>query len=89
MIDRRLGDSAYIAGDEYSIADIAIFPWLRNWENQGIVLADYPNLKRWFDKIAAAPGGAARREGAGRLRKPITDDKEREILFGKTQYEWC
>jgi GST-like protein len=46
---------AYIAGPEYSIADIAIFPWLRSWQNQGIDWADYPALKRWFDRIAERP----------------------------------
>jgi GST-like protein len=46
---------ACIAGQEYSIADIAIFPWLRSWQNQGIDWADYPALKRWFDQIAERP----------------------------------
>jgi GST-like protein len=46
---------AYIAGPQYSIADIAIFPWLRSWQNQGIDWADYPALKHWFDRIAARP----------------------------------
>ena len=46
---------AYIAGADYSIADIAIFPWLRSWQNQGIDWADFPALKAWFDRVAARP----------------------------------
>ena len=46
---------AYIAGAEYTVADIAIYPWLRSWQNQGIDWADFPALKRWFDRIGARP----------------------------------
>ena len=61
VLDRRLADHDYVAGD-YSIADIAIFPWMRYGDRRGVkVLAD--------------------------LRKPITDDKAREVLFGATQYQ--
>jgi GSH-dependent disulfide-bond oxidoreductase len=87
VIDRRLAQSRYLGGDDYSIADIATFPWLRNWKNQGIELADYPHLKAWFDKIAARPAVQRGVEVLAGLRKPITDDKAREVLFGKTQYE--
>ena len=75
VIDRRLAQSAWLGGADYSIADIATFPWLRSWQNQGIVLADYPHLQAWFDDDRRAPGGAARREGAGRpaqARSPTT-----------------
>nr|WP_145551934.1 glutathione S-transferase N-terminal domain-containing protein [Variovorax boronicumulans] len=87
VMDRQLADSAHIAGPEYSIADIAIFPWLRNWQNQGIAWADYPHLKVWFDRIAKRP---AVQRGVAVLadrRKPITDDKARENLFGAAQYQ--
>ena len=55
VIDRQLANSKFIASRQYSIADIAIFPWLRSWENQGITLTDYPHLKHWFDTIASRP----------------------------------
>lgn len=87
VIDRQLSKHAFIAGADYSIADIAIFPWLRSWENQGVVIDEYPHLKAWFDAIAARP---AVQRGVAVLadrRKPLTGDKEREILFGRTQYE--
>ncbi|MDM0118223.1 glutathione binding-like protein [Variovorax arabinosiphilus] len=86
VIDKRLSQSAFIAGPDYSIADIAIFPWLRSWENQGIVLTEYPHLKQWFDGIAARPAVQRGVKVLADLRKPLTGDKERDILFGKSQY---
>ena len=87
VIDKQLSRHAFIAGDSYSIADIAIFPWLRNWEDQGIVLTDFPHLKEWFEGIAERPAVQRGVKVLAELRQPITGDKEREILFGKTQYE--
>jgi len=87
VIDKRLGQSRYIAADEYTIADIAIFPWLRSWKNQGIELDDYPALKAWFDGIAARPAVQRGVEVLAGLRKPIRTDEEREVLFGATQYQ--
>ena len=86
VIDRRLAHSAFVGGPEYSIADIAIFPWLRNWANQGIVLTDFPHLKKWFDALAERPAVQRGVKVLADLRKPLTGDKEREILFGKKQY---
>ena len=88
VLDVRLGESAYLAGDDYSIADIAVFPWLRSHERQGQDLADFANVERWFETIAARPaverGVAvlADRRRAG----PITE-REREVMFGATQYQ--
>ena len=87
VIDKRLSESRWLGGREYSIADIATFPWLRSWERQGIVLEEYPNVKRWFDTIAARPAVQRGVQVLADLRKPITDDKAREVLFGRTQYE--
>ncbi|MBS0452008.1 MAG: glutathione S-transferase N-terminal domain-containing protein [Proteobacteria bacterium] len=87
VIDRQLARHRFIAGNDYTIADIAIFPWLRSWQNQGIVLEDYPSLKKWFDGIAQRPAVERGVKVLAELRKPITDDKSREVLFGKTQYE--
>ena len=86
VMDRQLQTHKFIAGSQYSIADIAIFPWLRSAANQGIDWADYPTLKIWFDAIAARPAVARGVEVLADLREPITGDKEREILFGSTQY---
>ncbi|SCK57236.1 glutathione S-transferase [Variovorax sp. HW608] len=87
VIDKQLSTHKFIAGDSYSIADIAIFPWLRSYENQGITLEDFPYLKRWFEGIAARPAVQRGVKVLADLRTPITGEKEREILFGKTQYQ--
>src|SRR5262249_19191087 len=87
VMDKRLANSRYIAGNEYSIADIAIFPWLRSWKNQGIDWNDYPYLKGWFDEIAARPAVKRGVEVLAAQRQPITDEKAREMLFGAEQYK--
>ncbi len=86
VMDTRLAKSKYIAGAEYGIADIAIFPWLRSWKNQGIDWDDHPHLKGWFDEIAARPAVQRGVEVLASRRKPLVDDKSRETLFGDTQY---
>ena len=87
VIDKRLSQSPFIGGEEYSIADIASFPWLRSWENQGVTLSDYPHLEQWFNTIAARPAVQRGVKVLAELRKPFRDEKQREVLFGKTQYE--
>ncbi len=86
VIDRRLGEAEHLAGD-YSIADMAVFPWLRSYDRQGQKLEDFPNLKLWFEKIGARP---AVKKGlellADKRRTGPMDDKAKETLFGATQY---
>src|SRR2546423_8695316 len=87
VMDKRLARSKYIAGADYSIADIAIFPWLRSWKNQGIDWSDFPHLKGWFDEVGARPAvqrGVAVLAGQ---RKPLVSDTAREMLFGAQQYQ--
>lgn len=55
VLDKQLTGQKWIAGGEYSIADMAIYPWLRSWQNQGIDWADHPHLKVWFDRISERP----------------------------------
>ena len=86
VMDRQLAITPYLAGEEYTIADIATFPWTRSWKNQGIEMADFPNVHRWFDTISERPAVKVGVEVLQSLRKPITDDKSRETLFGATQY---
>jgi len=87
VLDRRLGEVGYVAGD-YSIADMAIFPWLRSYERQGQDIAEFPNLKRWYDAIDERP---AVQKGvqvlADRRRDPSQDAKAKEMLFGAAQYQ--
>jgi len=85
VLDRRLAREPFLAG-EYSIADMAAYPWIVPHEEQGQNLRDFPNVERWFEAIAARP--AVRRAYAAgahlqRERSGFTDE-ERRILFGQT-----
>jgi GST-like protein len=86
VMNKRLAHSKYLGGAEYSIADIAVFPWLRSWKNQGIDWADYPHLKGWFDEIGNRPAVKRGVEVLAAQRRPLLDDRAREALFGATQY---
>jgi GST-like protein len=86
VMDTRLAQSRYFVGAQYTIADIAIFPWLRSWKNQGIEWDDYPHLKGWFDEVAARPAVQRGVEVLADRRRALTDSKAREILFGSEQY---
>jgi GST-like protein len=88
VIERRLGESEYIACDEYTIADMAIVPWLRYPERQGVNIDEYPRLKKWRDAILERPAAKRGVEVLADRRRPgAMSDKEKEVLFGKTQYE--
>ena len=86
VMDKQLQKTKFIAGNTFSIADIAIFPWLRSWQNQGIDWIDYPHLKAWFDLISARPAVQRGVQVLADLRKPLHDDKAKDILFGQTQF---
>jgi GSH-dependent disulfide-bond oxidoreductase len=58
VLDGRLAQHEWLAADEYSIADIATFPWIARHEWQQVALADFPNVKRWYDAMAARPAVA-------------------------------
>ena len=86
VLDKRLDGREYLVG-EYSIADIASYPWLRSHEVQGQDLDDFPNVKRWYEAIEARP---AVQRGIQVLseetRKGEMSEAEREQLFGNAQY---
>jgi GST-like protein len=86
VLEKQLSQHTYLAGEHYSIADIACFPWTRSAANQGIAWADYPHTKRWFDVINERPAVQRGMKVLADFRKPLTDDKTKDILFGKTQY---
>ena len=88
ILDKRVGEARYLAGDEYSIADIAVFPWLRGAEKRGINMAEYSNAQRWFDEINARPAvqRALKVLSAEQTNAPH-DERSRDILFGKTQFQ--
>ena len=87
VLDRRLADRAWLAGGMYTIADIACFPWIRPYENQGQSLGEYPHLKRWFDAIAERPAVERGVAVLADARPPQLDDKAKEQLFGASQYQ--
>ncbi len=86
VIDQQLSKTEFLAGDHYTIADIAVFPWTRSFANQGIDWANFPHAKRWFDQISERPAVQRGVQVLADLRKPLTNDKAKEALFGKTQY---
>ena len=87
VMDKRIARSKYLGGPEYSIADMAVYPWLRSWKNQGIDWNEFPHLRGWFDEIGARPAVQRGCEVLATARKPLTDDKARELLFGQGRYQ--
>lgn len=87
VMDRRLKKNAYLAGDKYTIADMATWPWLRSYKNQGVEMDDYPSVKRWFSEIEARPAVQRAIKVLADKRRPLLDTKAREVLFGATQYQ--
>jgi GST-like protein len=90
VMEKRLSGTAYFAGAEYSIADIAIFPWLRASERNGIDWKEFPRVKAWFDKIAARPAVQRALKVLAEVQTTPPgqyDAKAREILFGSAQYQ--
>lgn len=88
VLDGRLAKVEYLAGD-YSIADIATFPWIRPHKRQGVALEDFANVKRWFDAIAQRPAvqrGLKVPDHAVNLKRNM-DDATRSVLFGTAQFE--
>lgn len=85
VLDRRLEQREYVAGD-YSIADMACYPWIVPYEAQGQRLEDFPNLKRWFEAIRERPATVrAYAKGAEVQAQPAEmTDEQRRILFGQT-----
>ncbi len=87
VMDARLANCAYLAGDDYTIADMAAFPWCRSAGNQGVDWADFPHAKRWFDAIAARPAVQRGVAVLAEQRKPLLDEQARLNLFGAAQYQ--
>jgi len=88
VLDKRLGENEWLAGGEYSIADIATFPWTRTSAGRGIDMSALPNVTRWHEAMLARPAvhrGLEVMKDKQRT-KPMTEE-EKEILFGKKQLE--
>jgi GST-like protein len=84
VLDKRLADRAFIAGDAYTIADMASYPWIVPHERQGQKLDDFPNLKRWFDGIWARPTTKKAYQLGKQYQATVpTSEEARRILFGQ------
>jgi GSH-dependent disulfide-bond oxidoreductase len=86
VVERRLRESRYIACDEYTIADMAIVPWLRAPERQGVNIDEYPTLKRWRDAILERPAVQRALQVLAERRRTQMTPEQRENLFGAAQY---
>lgn len=85
VMDERLSEVEFFAGDEYTIVDMAIYPWVVPHENQGQNMDDFPNLKRWFETVGARPAVRRAMAVGEELRRQLNRDMDaetRETLFG-------
>ncbi|WP_108258637.1 glutathione S-transferase N-terminal domain-containing protein [Mangrovicoccus ximenensis] len=81
VLDTQLGKTEFAATDEFTIADMAIWPWASLWEGQQQTLEDKPNLARWLEACAARPGVARGRALHAELRTGSNDRKAQQVLF--------
>jgi len=85
VLNKRLADRAFMAGEDYSIADMATYPWIVPHERQGQTLDDFPHLKRWFDAIRARPATERAYARAQEVNStPTVNAASSSILFGQT-----
>lgn len=84
VMDRRLAEAEHFAGEGYTIADIAIYPWLVSHEDQGQDMAKYPNLSRWYEAVGSRPAVQRALEVCKELRRPVEelDEESRAAPFG-------
>ena len=84
VMDRHLANTEYFAGDEYTIVDIAMFPWLVSHDDQGQSMDDFPNLERWYEGVKNRPAVQRALEVGKEMRRPLEemDEERRQMLFG-------
>ncbi|MEI7612243.1 MAG: glutathione S-transferase N-terminal domain-containing protein [Betaproteobacteria bacterium] len=84
VLNKRLADREFIAGD-YSIADMASYPWIVPWKRQLQNLDDFPHLRRWFDSIRARPAVIRAYQRAEEINTaPTVSEESKALLFGQT-----
>ncbi len=83
VLDTQLARHEFVAGDFFSIADMAIWPWASLWEGQEQTLEDKPNMARWFDSVGTRPGVQAGRAVAADKRTATRDRDAQKVLFGQ------
>ncbi len=85
VLDRRLDGREFIVGDDYTIADIAAYPWIASWKTQQQNLDDFPNVKRWLDAISSRPATVnAYAKAQPYSKQPKMTEEAKKILFGQT-----
>jgi GST-like protein len=88
VFEKRLADVPYLGGEDYSIADIATFPWTRNHDAQGVRFDDKPNLARWFDAVAgrAAVKRALAKVAVIKSNRETASDEDKDRFFGRGRF---
>ena len=88
VLEKRLGQAKYLGGEEYTIADIATFPWTRNHDAQGVKWDDHPNLARWFKSIEERPAvkAALAKVGAIKSNRDTANDDQKDRFFNRGRY---
>ena len=85
VLNKRLGDRAFVAGEDYSIADMACYPWIVPHKRQEQNIDDFPHLKRWFEAIRARPATIRAYERANEVNtQPTVSEESKKLLFGQT-----
>jgi GST-like protein len=84
VMDSRLSEVEYFVDDDYSIVDMAIYPWVASHKKQGQKIEDFPNLGRWYEAMGKRPAVRRAMEVGEELRRPIQDldEEARDVLFG-------
>jgi GST-like protein len=91
LLEKRLGQVPYLGGEEYTIADIATFPWTRNHDAQGVKWDDNPNLKRWFNAINDRPAvkAALSKIGAIKSNRETATEDQKDRFFNRGPYAYA
>lgn len=88
VLDRRLAESTYLGHDDYSIADIATWPWIRAWKIQGVAISEFPHVARWLDAINKRPAVARERAVLAEFRSettaPLSAEAREHLFAGST-----
>lgn len=83
VLDKQLAENEFVAGSDFTIADMAIWPWAHLYKRQEQTIEDKPNMARWLDTVSARPGVQRGRDLHADLRKQLPDKSAQELLFKK------
>jgi len=91
LLEKRLAATPYLGGADYSIADIATFPWTRNHDAQGVSWDGRPNLARWFGAVSERPAvkAALAKVAAIKSTRETASEEDKDRFFGRGRYAWA